>query len=273
MSQVVVPFQTSFTADGTANVNQVMQETVQPFSVNFHIYIEDISSSNAFKMFKIEEGLSDTSADIVVIQDDSPGNALAVKNALKWALENAKGGALATTFADASANGFLLKDLLEDALDADVAADLSGAALFDILEAEGLINVDVPNDSIGTNGSVATWDRMGEESDGRTAANPNPLLNLVATQLPYGQYSDISEGGNLDSAFAIGDVIVYSFKVNSTLTITPVNQDVTGSNTGVTSGTLPVDVSGAGVAAQGGFNSNEHSYTFNLYIKKKAAAV
>jgi hypothetical protein len=270
MSQVVVPFQTTFTANGTANVNQVEQETVQPFPVDFHIYIGDISSSNAFKMFKIEEGTEDDSADIVVLQDDSSGNALAVKAALKWALEHAKGFTSQDTFENAELYGVPLKNLLEDVLDTDVAADLSGADLFDILEAEGLTGVDVPNDTIGTNGSDATWDRMAEESVDRNASNPNPLLNLVATQLPYAQYSDISEGGNLDSAFAIGDVIVYSFKVNSTLTISPVNEDVTGDNSDPT---LPVSVTATGTSANGAFSSNEHSYTFNLYIKKADPAV
>lgn len=251
-TQVVVPFNAAFDADGTANVKQVMQESVAPLAADFEIKISSSLTNDVFKAFNIQEGSADASADIVV--GVVAGNASIVKAALSHALRNAV----------EDGTGKTLKTLLQDYMKNEVETDLQTMGLFNILEAEELINVDISNSVIGTNGSTAMWD---DTLATQTASKSNALLNVVATQLPYGQYSDISAGGNLDSAFSTGDSLVFHFTITSKLNVTPVNEDVTGTNSsGI--GSAGFSASDAGVAAQAAFDSATHTRTLNVYITK-----
>lgn len=250
-TQVVCPIAAAFMADGTANLNQVMQETVDPYTANFDLYLSHASANNVFKAFSVADGVSDASADIVVTV--ATGVDADVKAALKYALENALGGAGATD----GTGGDILKLLMEAAVKGDVEAELSNTGLFNILEAESLLNVDISNSLIGTAGSEAMWAALEEASPAPGLSNP--MLNVIATQLPYNQYVSIDNGGNLDDAFVVGDTLVFHFTIQTKLAITAVNQDVTGAQG-----------SDAGVPAQGAFESNTHSRTFNLHITKVA---
>ena len=243
MSTVIVPLAMEFTANGAANVQQTQQESLNPYTADFAISIGNTSTNDVFTAFEIEEGAQDASADIVV--STVAGNEAVVKAALSHALQNAQSGASKT-----------LKTLMEEYVQAEVEADLATTGLFNILEAERLTAVDIPNATIGTNGSNAAWTALAN-------ADGTQFLQLIATQLPYAQYEDISDGGNLDAAFAIGDSLVFHFTVNTKLTITPVFGDVTES---VANGTLG-DAAPVG-SAEGPFDSATKSRTVNLTITK-----
>lgn len=253
-SSVIVPLSATFTADGTANLKQVQQEAVAALSADYDLYISDAAANDVFKAFEIAEGTADASADVIV--SVVAGNEAIVKAALKAALEAALGGASATS----GAGGALLKTRMESYVKQQVETDLASSGLFNILEAEALLDVAIPNADIGTNGSVAMWTALATQTPGIG----NAILNCIATQLPYGQYNDISGGGNLNSAFAVGDKLVFNFTINTTLAVTPQNQDVTGSGD-VATGFV---TSSAGAAAQSAFNSAQKSRTFNLHITK-----
>jgi len=250
-TKVVVPITASFTADGTADLNQVQQESLNPFSANYDLYVSHADANDVFKAFSIAEGTADASSDIVV--SVVSGNEAIFKAALKYALESALGGAGAAS----GTGGSLLKSLMQTYVKGEVEGDLSSTGLYNILEAESLLNVDISNSVIGTNGSTAMWTELTDE----VASNSNAMLNCIATQLPYASYVDISNGGNLDSAFAVGDSIVFHFTMNTALDVNPVNEDVTGPITG---GTL----TSAGAAAEANFTSATKSRTLNLHIIK-----
>ena len=254
MTTVVVPLTATFTADGTANLKQVMQEEVSPLVADYDIYISASGANDVFKAFSIAEGTSDASADVIV--SVVSGNESIVKAALKAALEAAVGGAAASS----GAGGALLKALMQAYVKQQVESDLASSGLFNILEAEELINVDIPNTDIGDAGSVAMWNVLAAQTPG----NNNALLNVIATQLPYEQYADISGGGNLDAAFAVGDKLVFNFTINTTLNVTPEEEDQTGPLAGGFSAT------DAPASAQAAFNSAQKSRTFNLHVTKTA---
>jgi len=252
---VVVPLTATFSADGTANLKQVMQEEVTPLSANYDLYISDASANDVFKAFSIDEGVSDPSADVSVSVVSA--NEAIVKAALKVALEQALGGASAGS----GAGGDLLKTLMQGYVKVQVESDLASSGLFNIMEAEELINVNIANTDIGSNGSDAMWTVLA----GQTPGTNNALLNVIATQLPYEQYADISNGGNLDSAFAVGDKLVFNFTINTVLAVTPEEQDQTGALSG---GFTATD---AAATAQPAFNAAQKSRTFNLHITKAEA--
>lgn len=249
-TSVVCPITATFTADGAANLKQVQQEQIAALTSDFDLYVSDGSANDVFKAFAIAEGVSDPSADIVV--SVVSGNETIVKAALDYALQNALGGAGATSATTPEA-GKTLKLRMQTYVKAQVEADLSSTGLFNILEAEELLDVNIPNADIGSNGSTEMWLALAGTTPG------SPLLNVIATQLPYAQYADISGGGNLDAAFEAGDKLVFHFTINTTLAITPVNQDVTSA----------IGTS-AGASAQALFNSNQKNRTFNLHITKAA---
>ena len=252
---VIVPLSATFTANGTANLKQVQQEEVTALAADYDLYISDAAANDVFKAFSIAEGTSDASADVIVSVVAAGENA--VKAALKAALEAAAGGYQATS----GAGGSTLKARMEAYVKQQVETDLASSGLFNILEAEALLDVDISNGAIGTNGSAAMWTALAAQTSGIG----NAILNCIATQLPYAQYNDISGGGNLDAAFAVGDKLVFNFTINTTLAVTPQNQDVTGAGevaTGFATG--PV----AGANAQAAFNSAQKSRTFNLHITK-----
>lgn len=258
---VVVPMTATFTADGTANLKQVQQEAISPLDADFDLYISHANANDVFKAFLIGEGSSDVSADVIVSVDSS--GAAIVKAALKYALENALGGADATS----DASGETLKSRMETYVKAQVENDLSSTGLFNILEAEELLAVTIPNADIGDNGSAAMWSALAAQ----TASKNNALLNCIATQLPYLQYVDISSGGNLNAAFAVGDKLVFNFTINTTLEVTPQEQDVTATPAGAATGA--VDASGNFVASPTGsarpaFDSAQKTRTFNIHIIK-----
>jgi hypothetical protein len=244
-TRVVVPITASFTANGTADLNQVQQESLDPFTANYDLFVSNASANDVFKAFSIADGDVDASSDIVV--SVVAINEGIVKDALKYALEHAT---------DVSGSS-LLKTLMEAYVKTEVENDLSTTGLYNILEAESLLNVDISNSVIGTNGANAMWTELAEE----VASKSNAMLNCIATQLPYDNYVDISNGGNLDSAFGIGDSIVFHFTINTALDVTPVNEDVTGAITG---GTL----TSAGAFAESIFTSATKTRTLNLHITK-----
>ena len=239
---VVFPLPATFTADGTANVNQTRQEQLSAPAADYTIAISDVEANDVFKAFSVAEATSDSSADIVVSYVS--GNATIVKAALKYALENG------------TQSSSSLKSLMESYMTSQVATDLSSLGLYNILEAEAVSGVSISNATIGTHGSEA----MATVLAGQVASKNNANLNIVAAQLPYASYSGIPTGGNLDSAFAVGDSLSFHFTFNSTLAVTPVNQSI-ASVTGSAS---------AAAAAQAAFNSNQHSRTLNLVITKAA---
>lgn len=251
-TSVVVPISATFTANGTADLKQVMQEEISPLTADYDLYIDASQANDVFKAFSIAEGTTDASADVVVSVVSA--NEAIVKAAIKHALENALGGAGATS----SASGQTLKSRMETYVKGAVESDLASTGLFNILEAEELLNVTIPNSDIGTNGSNAMWTALAAQTAG------SALLNVIATQLPYSQYSDISGGGNLDSAFSVGDKLVLNFTINTTLTVTPQEQDVTGALSG------GFTASDASAVAQSAFNSAQKTRTFNLHITKAA---
>jgi len=241
-TEVVFPISTSFDADGTANVSQVDQEVLTKLPADFELSVSGASANPVFEAFAVAEGTSNTSADISVTYDDSAK----LKAGLKYALENA-----------VNSDNESLKTLLEAYVKEQVESDLTSMGLYNILEAELLTSVAIPNATIGNNGS----DAMDASIDAAGAGT----LDIVATQLPYSQYSDISGGGNLNSAFAVGDSLVFHFTISSKLQVTPVNEDVTdaASYTGATGPSAS-----AGAAAQGSFPSATHTRTVNLTITK-----
>jgi hypothetical protein len=227
-------------ANGTADLNQVEQQTVSPLSADWELSISHASANALFAAFAIVDGSANSVADIVV--NYVSANDAATKAAIKYALENAT---------DASSNG--LKKLMEDYVKEQVELDLSTSGLYNILEAEALINVNIPNAALGTSGGDAMAAVM-------SGAGAQDARNVVATQLPYDQYSGIQDGGNLDSAFAAGDKMVLNFTVESVLAITPLNEFKA---TGYTDS--------AGAAAQAAFNAAKKSRTINLTVTKLAA--
>lgn len=241
MVKVVFPLNASFEANGTADLKQVMQETVTEQTADYDLYIGDSSTNAVFTAFVLAEGGVDSSADIAVTST----NAATVTAAIKYALENALGGASATS----GAGGETLKALLEAYMKSQVEADLSSTGLFNILEAEELLNVVIPNATIGDNGSAAMWTSID------TA--PAAVKAVMATQLPYARFSSIPDGGNLNDAFAAGDEMVLQFTVSSKLTVTPQNEDVTAGQG-----------ADAGVAAQAAFDSSVKTRTVNIHITK-----
>ena len=241
MVKVVFPLTASFDANGTAALNQVMQETVTEQTANYDLFINDSSTNALFTAFVIAEGGADSSADIVV----TAANEAAVTAAIKHALENALGGASATS----AASGEILKALLQTYMKTQVEADLSTSGLLNILEAEDLLSVLIPNAAIGDNGSSAMWTAI--------SSAPAAVMAVVATQLPYARYSTIADGGNLDAAFQAGDELVLQFTVSSKLTVTPQKEDVTGA-----------EGADAGVAAQAAFDSSVKTRTVNIHVTK-----
>jgi hypothetical protein len=241
-TQVVFPVSSAFNANGTADVNQVQQEVLTKLAANWELDISGASANAVFEAFSVAEGTSNSSADISVTYAD----AAKLKSGLKYALENATDSGSAT-----------LKTLLEAYVKGEVENDLTSMGLYNILEAELLTSVVIPNSTIGDNGSDAM--------DGSVAAAGAHTLDIVATQLPYSQYADISGGGNLNSAFAVGDSLVFHFTISSKLTVTPVNEDVTSaaSYTGADGASAS-----AGASAQGAFDSATHTRTINLTIYK-----
>lgn len=240
MSSVIWPLNATMTADGTAELNQVEQQTVTPLSADWELSISHASANALFAAFAIAEGTPNDSADIVVSYVSA--NDAATKAAIKYALEHA---------ADASSNA--LKKLMEDYVKEQVELDLSTSGLYNILEAEALISVDISNNALGTSGG----DAMATVMAGAGAQNAR---NVVATQLPYAQYSSIQDGGNLNSAFAVGDSLVLNFTVESVLAITPLNEFKATSYSG-----------SAGHSAEAAFNSAKKSRTINLTVTKVAA--
>lgn len=244
-TQVVFPLGATFsTTDGTANVNQTRQEQLSAPAADYTIAVSHATANDIFKAFSVAEATADGSADIVVSYVSA--NAAIVKAALKYALENG------------TQSGSSLKTLMESYMTTQVGNDLSSLGLYNILEAEAVSGVTIPNATIGTNGSDAMEAVLAAE----TASKTNSNLNIVAAQLPYGQYSGIAAGGNLDSAFAVGDSVLFHFTFNSTLTVSPQNESIAS-----VSGS-----SSASAAAQASFSSNQHSRTLNLVITKAASS-
>lgn len=244
-TQVVFPVSSAFTANGSANVNQVQQEQLTKLAADYELTISDASANGVFAAFSVADGTNDASADISVTYS----GAASLKAGLKYALENS------------TQSGSSLKTLLQDYMKGVVETDLTTMGLFNILEAELISSVVIENATIGDAGS--------EAMDASVAAAGAHVLDIVATQLPYSQYSDISGGGNLDSAFAVGDSLVFHFTISSKLNVTPVNEDVTSatSYTGADGGSAD-----AGAAAQGAFDSATHTRTINLTITRAPAA-
>jgi len=244
-TQVVFPLGATFsTTDGTANVNQTRQEQLSAPAADYTISVSHATANDVFKAFSVAEATSDGSADVVVSYVS--GNAAIVKAALAYALENG------------TQSGSSLQTLMQTYMTTQVGADLSSLGLYNILEAEAVSAVSIPNATIGTQGSNA----MEAVLAGETASKTNDNLNIVAAQLPYSQYSGIAAGGNLDSAFAVGDSLLFHFTFNCTLTVTPVNESI-ASVTGSSS---------AGANAQASFASNQHSRTLNLIITKAGSS-
>ena len=234
------PLNATMEANGTADLHQVEQQTVSPLSADWNLSIEHASANALFAAFAIAEGTPNSSADIVVSYVSA--NDAATKAAIKYALENAT---------DASTNA--LKKLMQDYVKEQVELDLSGSGLYNILEAEALVNVDISNNALGDSGKNAMATVM-------SGAGAQDARNVVATQLPYAQYSGIQNGGNLDSAFVVGDEMVLNFTVESVLAITPVNEfKATGY------------ADSASASAQAAFNAAKKSRTINLTVKKAAA--
>lgn len=252
---VVVPITASFTANGTADLNQVQQESLSPFTADYDLYISNSNANDVFKAFSIAEGTADASADVIVSVVSA--NQTIVKAAIDYALQNALGGANAGS----GAGGSTLQTLMQSYVKGEVESDLATTGLYNILEAESLLNVSISNATIGSAGSTAMWDELASQ----TAGNSNAMLNCIATQLPYDQYVDISNGGNLDSAFAVGDTIIFHFTINTDLDVTPQLQDVTSTIVPP----APADLTATG-SAQGVFTSASKSRTFNLRITKVA---
>lgn len=242
-STVVFPITANFDADGTADLKQVMQEKVDIVAADYDLFIGDASSNALFTAFAIAEGTSDGSADVVV----TTVNEAAVKEAIKYALQNALGGAGATS----AASGETLKTLMQAYVKTQVEADLATSGLLNILEAEELLNVDISNAVIGSNGSAAMWGAINSASAAVKA--------VMATQLPYEKYASIPDGGNLDAAFEAGDKMVLRFQLSSKLTVKPQKEDVTGA-----------EGADANVAAQPAFDSTVKSRTLNIHFTKAA---
>ena len=236
-TEVVWPLSATMTADGTADLNQVEQQSVSKAAADWELSISHASANDLFRAFAIAEGTANSSADIVV--NYVSANDAATKAAIKYALENA---------VDGSSNA--LKKLMQDYVKGEVEADLSTSGLFNILEAEALINVDISNNALGDSGKIA----MAASLSGVGSQNAR---NVVATQLPYAQYTSIQDGGNLDNAFAAGDKMVLHFVVESVLTVTPLNEFKATSYTG-----------SAGHAAEGAFPAAKKSRTINLTVTK-----
>jgi hypothetical protein len=246
MTDVVVPITATFDVSTSANLYQVEQETVSPLDADFNVSYTDDASNNVFRIFDISDGVSDVSADIVV--SIATENEAIFKTALAAALKGAKDGI-----------ELKLPDLFRDAVKADVTADLTTMGLFNILEAEELSDMDISEEQFGTNGANAMYTALTDPAPAQA------LLNLVATQLPYGQYEDISAGGNLEPAFIPGDSLTFHFTITSTPVITVLNEDVTGdaSNNFV--------VGSAGVAPQTLGITTQRSRTANVKVFKSAA--
>jgi hypothetical protein len=246
MTDVVVPITATFNVDTSANLYQVEQETVTPLAADFNVSYTDDASNNVFRIFSIAEGVSDASADIVV--SVATANETIFKTALGAALKGAKDGGAIT-----------LTSLFRDAVKSDVETDLTTMGLFNILEAEALSDMDISEEQFGTNGANAMYTALTDPAPAQA------LLNLVATQLPYGQYEDISAGGNLHDAFISGDSLTFHFTITSTPVITVINEDVTGDASG------GFVVGSAGVAPQSLGIATQRSRTANVKVIKSAA--
>jgi len=239
-SQVVFVAPAAMTANGTADLNQVERRALGKLSADYELSITAAAADDVFKAFLVAEGTSDSSADLVV--NHASANEAIVKAALDHILQNAT-----------DAESLKLSDLMEAYVKTQVEGDLSTTGLLNILEAEMLINVVIPDATVGAAGKDAMW--------GEFASGSNAMARAaIATQLPYDQYSGIPDGGNLNSAFAAGDSLVLNFVVTSRLDVNPVNEWSHPAGSG----------SGAVDAAQGNFNSGNKSRTFNITITKSA---
>jgi hypothetical protein len=268
MYSIVFVEPASFEVSGTGTVRQVAQQTVLARDADYTLFIEDASANDVFKAFDVSEGEANANAsaeDIVV--NAVSGNEGLVKDALNWILRYA-----ITTSASGAEAADLSKNLIElmtkDIKDSAVAT-LTGNGLYDILEAEELLDVSIDVSGAIENGKDAMWDAM---SAGTSAA----ARLLIAKQLPYENFLDISYGGNLDGAFKAGDSLTLYFNVNShTFQITPVFEP-----TGEVGESLPlipdVVVSRPTVVPQPTFPltvAPAVQNTFNIVITKKAVVV
>jgi len=248
--EVVWPLTADFNAAATANMNQVQTETVSRIDANWDLSISTAAAAAVFGAFTLTEGVSDTSADIVVTYADT---ASVFTNAVKAALENAVSVAEGGT--DAHAGGMTLHALMLAAIRVQNETNLASGGLFDIMEAEVLGPVTLSNDAIGTDGAAAAAARF--------AGASQPILNLIGTQLPYDRYGPAPGQGpkNMSTVFKAGDSLTLRFQVTSSLAITPVFEDVTGANDAQTTPSATSTV-------QSPFTLSSNVRTFNLRIIK-----
>ena len=243
MASIVYPYSATFDADGTANLAQAQQVTLQTLDASFNLAY---TGSAIFSAFTLEEADADIAADYVVKYD-----AVAGKAALKTAL------------ADATSGGDTLDVLLEAILKSEVEHDLKTMNLWNIAEAEELTDVNVPAEAMAESGATEM-----------SAVIVSSDKNIIAAQIPYANFAafdaakDASGNGSLNNAIAAGDSITFHLIVNSDLKVTHVLSTTGPGFTaagGVVGGFASSNPTGSAAAD---FDAPQKSYTVNLTITK-----
>ena len=214
-ANINVPFVAAMSADGTAELETVKQETYN-FTGNAHATFTGALTAEIIAAFTLSEEGSGSTVELEVAVAN-------LKDALTTALGVVK-----------DANNASITDYLtgwaQGEIDADLASNTIGAGV----EASAVKNLSLVVDASGA------AEAMEDGIDGLTAG----VRRLIATQLPSSRFPE-----TFSSALPLisGDSMTFRFIASSSVTVSESAQDLDGAADGATAGVGPGVGSGYGI--------------------------
>lgn len=258
---VGIPISGSITADGTAALQTIPQESFVWSGANakFACTMDVDKFIAAFTLSQVEV---DACGELVVSMDADGKDdfkaellrALDVDGKLMVTTDPVVDLLVFSKYLTAGANGSKVQEYLESWAQAELDADLSGNGIAAELEAEHVAALALTEFGVDASAGVAQlWVDM-------NAANATPNMNIIARQFSHARYME-QPTANSEGEYSVasrlpakaGDIITFRFNIDQTYTVSQYEQAATGAAAGAIASTLgayPGFGTGYGVAVR-----------------------